>query len=73
MGPLWGQTFDFSDIGNTGSSKTSEFTTALNSNPTTMTSQQYSDMRGAVMCLACHDGAVANGAMMQKWPLNSNT
>ncbi|MFY9674531.1 MAG: hypothetical protein WCB53_03885 [Terriglobales bacterium] len=67
MGPLWGQTFDFSDIGNTGSSNKYEFTTASNSNPTTMTSQQYSDMRGAVMCLACHDGAVAKGAMMQNW------
>ena len=32
-----------------------------------MTAQQYSDMRGAVMCLACHDGAVAKGAMMQNW------
>ena len=32
-----------------------------------MTAQQYADMRGAVMCLACHDGAVAKGAMMQNW------
>ena len=67
MGPLWGQTFDFSDIGNTGSSNKYLWTTAGNSNPKTMTAQQYSDMRGAVMCLACHDGAVAKGAMMQNW------
>jgi hypothetical protein len=67
MGPLWGQTFDFSDISNTGSANRYKFVTAANGNPTTMTSQQYSDMRGAVMCLACHDGAVAKGAMMQNW------
>ena len=67
MGPLWGQTFDFSDISNTGSANRYLFTTAANGNPTAMTSQQYSDMRGIVMCLACHDGAVAKGAMMQNW------
>ena len=67
MGPLWGQTFDFSDVSNTGSANRYEWVTAPNGNPTTMTSQQYSDMRGAVMCLACHDGAVAKGAMMQNW------
>ena len=67
MGPLWGKTFDFSDISNTGSSNRYLWTTAANGNPTAMTSQQYSDMRGAVMCLACHDGAVAKGAMMQNW------
>ncbi|MGB0119271.1 MAG: hypothetical protein WBP73_20815 [Terriglobales bacterium] len=67
MGPLWGQTFDFSDIGNKGSGNTYEFVTAANGNPTAMTAQQYSDMRGAVMCLACHDGAIAKGAMMQNW------
>jgi len=67
MGPLWGQTFDFSDISNTGSNNRYLWTTAPNGNPTAMTAQQYSDMRGAVMCLACHDGAVAKGAMMQNW------
>ena len=67
MGPLWGQTFDFSDISNTGSATKYLFTTAANGNPTAMTAQQYADMRGAVMCLACHDGAVAKGAMMQNW------
>jgi len=67
MGPLWGQTFDFSDIGNTGSNNRYLWQTAANGNPTAMTAQQYADMRGAVMCLACHDGAVAKGAMMQNW------
>jgi hypothetical protein len=32
-----------------------------------MSAQQYADMRGIVMCLACHDGSVAKGAMMQNW------
>jgi hypothetical protein len=41
--------------------------TAANGNPTAMNAQQYADMRGVVMCLACHDGAVAKGAMMQNW------
>ncbi|MGB8007458.1 MAG: hypothetical protein WCF48_10025 [Terriglobales bacterium] len=67
MGPLWGQTFDFSDISNAGSANRYLLATAANGNPTTMSSQQYSDMRGVVMCLACHDGAVAKGAMMQNW------
>ena len=72
MGPLWGQTFDFSDVSNTltngnGSANKYTLVTAANGNPTTMTAQQYSDMRGVVMCLACHDGAVAKGAMMQNW------
>jgi hypothetical protein len=67
MGPLWGQTFDFSDVSNTGSNNRYEFVAAASGNPIAMTSQQYSDMRGIVMCLACHDGAVAKGAMMQNW------
>jgi hypothetical protein len=32
-----------------------------------MTRSNTADMRGVVMCLACHDGAVAKGAMMQNW------
>lgn len=67
MGPLWNQTFDFSDVTNTGSRANYELTTAANGNYTAMTAQQYSDTRGVVMCLACHDGAVAKGAMMQNW------
>jgi hypothetical protein len=67
MGPLWNQTFDFSDVTNNGSGKNYELQTPSTGNPTSMTAQQYADMRGAVMCLACHDGAVAEGAMMQNW------
>ena len=67
MGPLWGQTFDFSDVSNTGSGNKYLLVTAAGGDPIGMTSQQYSDMRGVVMCLACHDGAVAKGAMMQNW------
>jgi hypothetical protein len=67
MGPLWGQTFDFSDISNTGSGNRYTLITAATGQETAMTAQQYSDMRGVVMCLACHDGAVAKGAMMQNW------
>jgi hypothetical protein len=67
MGPLWGQTFDFSDISNTGSANRYLLATAATGNPIGMTAQQYADMRGVVMCLACHDGAVAKGAMMQNW------
>jgi hypothetical protein len=67
MGPLWGQTFDFSDVSNTGSANRYLLATSANNNPTQMNAQQYADMRGVVMCLACHDGAVAKGAMMQNW------
>jgi len=67
MGPLWGETFDFSDVSNVAPRTAYLLTAAPNGNPTAMTSQQVSNMRGVVMCLACHDGAVAKGAMMQNW------
>jgi hypothetical protein len=67
MGPLFNKTFDFSDISNTGSANRYTLTTPTASGPTTWTAQQYSDVRSIVMCLACHDGAVAKGAMMQNW------
>jgi len=63
MGPLYGQSFDFSDLKNTGSANGYIFVA-----PTGLvgaSAQAYSDIRGIVMCLACHDGAVAKGAMMQ--------
>ena len=70
MGPLWGQTFDFSDIVPTRASRNKYiFNAPATGNPTLMTAQQYADMRGIMMCLACHDGAVAKGAMMQNWAL----
>ncbi len=65
MGPLWGLTLDFSDISNTGSANKYLLGTPATGNPTTWTPQQYADVRGIIMCLACHDGAVAKGAMMQ--------
>ncbi len=67
MGPLWNQTLDFSDVTNTGSRKNYLLTTAPNGNYAAMTAQQYSDTRSIVMCLACHDGSLAKGAMMQNW------
>ena len=67
MGPLWGQTFDYSDVSNAGSANKYLLATAATGNPTAMSAQQYADMRGIVMCLACHDGSVAKGAMMQNW------
>jgi cytochrome c553 len=67
MGPLYNKTFDFSDISNTGSSNKYTFTSPSGMNPASWTAQQYSDVRGILMCLACHDGAVAKGAMMQNW------
>ncbi|MGB9104539.1 MAG: hypothetical protein WCC59_07275 [Terriglobales bacterium] len=67
MGPLYNKSFDFSDISNTGSANKYVFTTPTSGTITTWTAQQYSDVRGIVMCLACHDGAVAKGAMMQNW------
>jgi hypothetical protein len=67
MGPLWNQTLDFSDVTNTGSRHNYLFVTPTSGNPTAWTAQQYSDVRGIVMCLSCHDGSLARGAMMQNW------
>jgi hypothetical protein len=67
MGPLWGKTFDFSDISNSGSANSYLFQAPAGGNPTSWSVQQVSDVRGAIMCLACHDGASAKGAMMQNW------
>ncbi|MGB8064070.1 MAG: hypothetical protein WCF26_19415 [Candidatus Sulfotelmatobacter sp.] len=71
MGPLLvGATLDFSDIGTsstsnpTGTSKKYTLILPSTQNPATWTAQQYSDVRGIVMCLSCHDGVVAKGAMM---------
>jgi hypothetical protein len=64
MGPLYGKSFDFSDIGAGGVSSAKYIFTA----PTGLaasTAQGLSDIRGIVMCLSCHDGANAKGAMMQ--------
>ncbi len=71
MGPLYGTSFDFSDLKNgnalggatTGVSAGSYIFVAPSS-LVGATAQGYNDIRGIVMCLACHDGAVAKGAMM---------
>jgi hypothetical protein len=63
MGPLYGKSFDFSDVSQTGSANKYIFTAPSGIAGTS--AQGYSDIRGIVMCLACHDGAVAKGAMMQ--------
>ncbi len=64
MGPLYNQTLDFSDVSNTGSANRYTLATPAAGNPTGWSAQQYADVRGIVMCLACHDGNVAKGAMM---------
>jgi len=72
MGPLLaGNVLDFSDIGSSStkypSGSNGKYTVTFPStqNPATWTAQQLADVRGIVMCLACHDGVVAQGAMMQ--------
>jgi hypothetical protein len=66
MGPLYGQKFDFSDIGAGGASAAKYIFTAP-SGLAAADAAGLSDIRGIVMCLACHDGALAKGAMMQNY------
>jgi hypothetical protein len=63
MGPLYSASFDFSDLKNTGSANSYIFVAPAGL--VGASAQGYSDIRGIVMCLACHDGAVSKGAMMQ--------
>ena len=65
MGPLYGQSFDFSDLTNGYTANSGKYVFVAPSGLVGATPQGYSDIRGIVMCLACHDGAVAKGAMMQ--------
>ena len=63
MGPLYGQSFDFSDLKNglaAGGATTgvSAGGYRVHSTQVGATAQGYSDLRGIVMCLACHDGAI---------------
>jgi hypothetical protein len=67
MGPLYGKSLDFSNLGPSGSSSKYTLATPAAGNPTAWTPQQYADVRGILMCLACHDGNVARGAMMQNY------
>jgi hypothetical protein len=72
MGPLYGQSFDFSDLKNGAAAgganagvSGGNYVFVAPSSLVGATAQGYSDIRGIVMCLACHDGATAKGAMMQ--------
>jgi hypothetical protein len=71
MGPLYGKTFDFSDIGAGGVSASATpgkgYLFTAPAGLAASTAQGLSDIRGIVMCLACHDGANAKGAMMQNY------
>jgi len=70
MGPLFATAagyFDFSDISTSTATGKYVFIAPPSGSPATYNAQQYADMRGIIMCLACHDGAVAKGAMMQNW------
>jgi hypothetical protein len=65
MGPLYGQSFDFSDLTNSYTANSGKYVFVAPAALVSANAQGYSDIRGIVMCLACHDGAVAKGAMMQ--------
>jgi hypothetical protein len=65
MGPLYGQSFDFSDLTNSYTANSGKYVFVAPAGLVGATAQGYSDIRGIVMCLACHDGATAKGAMMQ--------
>ncbi len=70
MGPLFATAagyFDFSDISTSTKAGSYIFIAPPAGSPATYSSQQYADLRGIIMCLACHDGAVAKGAMMQNY------
>jgi hypothetical protein len=71
MGPLYGQTFDFSNLSNGASlggtvvgASSNTFIFVAPSSLVGASTQGYNDIRGILMCLACHDGAIAKGAMM---------
>jgi hypothetical protein len=65
-GALYGQTLNFGDISPTATgNKYTLVTPTAGTLLQNLTTQQYSDVRGIIMCLACHDGNVAKGAMMQ--------
>ena len=65
---LYGQTLNFGDVSSTSAGTNYQLVTpAAGSTLQSLTAQQTSDLRGIIMCLACHDGNVAKGAMMQNW------
>jgi len=68
-GPLYGQTLNFGDVSPTNATGNTYqlITPATGTTLPNLSTQQYSDLRGILMCLACHDGNVAKGAMMQNY------
>jgi hypothetical protein len=67
-GPLYGQTMNFGDVSNSSAGTNYQLVTpAAGTALSALTAQQTSDLRGIIMCLACHDGNVAKGAMMQNY------
>ena len=56
LGPLYGQTLAFGSEG--------EFPITLPSTSSGLTATQAAELTGVVMCLSCHDGNIARGAMM---------
>jgi hypothetical protein len=65
-GALYGQTMNFGDVSPTSTGTNYQLVTPTAGTAlASLTAQQYSDLRGIIMCLACHDGNVAKGAMMQ--------
>ncbi len=70
MGPLYGQTFDFGTVSNSmgGSINGTVPGSYIFVAPSSLVGATYQgrrDIRGILMCLACHDGSLAKGAMMQ--------
>ncbi len=70
MGPLYGQTFDFGELSNSmggdiNGTVPSSYVFVAPSSLVGATYQGSKDIRGILMCLACHDGSIAKGAMMQ--------
>jgi hypothetical protein len=55
MGPLYGQTFKFGDNGMYSETLPTQAAFAV----------AEEEIRGIMMCLSCHDGNIAKGAMMQ--------
>lgn len=56
LGPLYGQTLGFGDDGN--------FAVTLPASQIGLSADQEQVLTGVVMCLSCHDGNLAKGAMM---------
>jgi len=69
IGPLFGQSLTFGQDGNGGAG----YVEALPNNNDAYTTRTE-ELRGIMMCLACHDGVIAKGQMMQgvSWEQSHN-